>query len=126
MNRYEYLLSKIKRKKEVAIAEERCNNFINALSLIAKCFEKQKCEKFKVTVPYIPNGIYGRKTLAEYNLVHKKKIRFKNFKYRYLNRRFIELAANSCGFYIIDEINHYNSKNLKITYVLSNYIEEHK
>ena len=126
MNRYEYLLSKIRGEKEKAIAEEKHCHLIKAFILIEKCFEKQKNSVFKVTVPYIPYGVYGKKYMKKYNKEHNKKIRFKNIKYRYVTRYSIEGAAKLCGFYIIDEINHYNSKNLKITYVLSNYIEQCK
>ena len=124
MNRYECLLSKIRKEKEKAISEEKHCHLIKAFILIEKCFEKQKKTVFKVTVPYIPCGVYGKKCIERYNKQYNKKLRFKNIKYRYVSKYSIEEAAKLCGFYIIDEINHYNSKNLKITYVLSNYIEQ--
>lgn len=127
MNRYEeYVLDKIETQRQIATNEGKCLNLISAFDLIEKCFKKQKKSMFKVTVPYIPCGIYGRKSLKDYNLQHNTKLRFKNMQYRYISRYSIEAAAKLCGFYIIDEYNCYNPKTFNVTYILRNFVEEHK
>lgn len=118
MNRYDYFLNQIRTQKQSAILYGKCHDLVNTLSLVEKCFENQKSEVFKVTIPLIPFCVYGKRSLEKYNCKYNKKLKFKNIKYRYINRYLMEKAVKMCGFDIIDEVNYYNSKNIKVTYIL--------